>query len=95
VTGENLSYEEASDRVEGLNPSAKLAYYVLEREGSEMRKTELEEQTLLEGRTLRGAMDALEEEEVAYKRKNPHDHKQRIYGLRVAEFNTPPYISPQ
>jgi len=89
MEGENLSYEEASDKVEELNPSAKLAYYVLEKEGSEMAKTELEQETLLEDRTLREAMNALEEEDVAYKRKNPMDHKKRIYGLKTEGFDRP------
>lgn len=88
---EDLSYEEASNRVSELNPSAKLAYYVLEREGSEMRKTELEQETLLEDRTLREAVKALEEEDVAYKRKDPHDNKRRIYGLNTEEFDRPAY----
>ncbi|MFB6175256.1 MAG: ArsR family transcriptional regulator [Candidatus Nanohalobium sp.] len=90
---ETLSYEEASDRVEDLNPSAKLAYYILKRECSEMSKTDLEEETLLEDRTLREAMNALEEQGVAYKRKNPHDHKKRLYGLNIEEFETPGYTS--
>lgn len=86
---EILTSSEAYELVEELNPSAKLAYYVLEQEGEEMLKSELEQETLLEDRTLREAMDALEENGVGYKRKYVHDNKKRIYGLNTEEFDRP------
>lgn len=91
VTENILSEEESSELVNDLYPSAKLAYWVLEKEGSEMRKTELKQETLLEDKTLREAIKTLEEEGVAYKRKDPHDNKKRIYGLNTEEFEIPHY----
>lgn len=86
---ETLTSEEVEERIYDLNPSAKLAYYILEQNGEEMLKSELEEETLLEDRTLRDAMDALEEERVGYSRKYVHDNKKRIYGLNTEEFDRP------
>lgn len=91
MSGSNLQEEDAEEMLEGLNPSAKLAYKVLEKEGSEMTKTELEEETLLDSSTLREAMNSLENEGVAYKRKGVMDNRQKIYGLSTEEFETPEY----
>lgn len=85
------SFEEARDTVKDMNAnSAKLTYYVLEENGAEMGRDQLEEETMLPGRTLREAFNKLEDEGVAYRRNNPMNHAEKFYGLNVEEFEGGP-----
>lgn len=85
-----FEYEEARETVSEMGSTAsKLAFYVLEQEGSEMTREQLEEETLLNDRTLRDAVSNLEEEEIAYKRKQPTNHKRNLYGLNTEDFDQP------
>ena len=76
---DNLSYEEAEERVKSLNPSSKLVFYILEKQGSEMLKTELEEETLLESSTITEAFKRLENENIGYKRNNPMAQRKPVW----------------
>lgn len=84
------TYEEARDSVEDMNAnSAKLTFYVLEQEGSEMTRDELEDETLLPEGTLRDAFRKLEENDLAYRRNMPMNANKNLYGLNVDEFEGP------
>lgn len=85
-----FSYEEARDRVSDMDAnSAVLTYYVLEQEGSEMSREQLEEETMLPERTLSEAFTKLEEEGVAYSRNKPTNQNRKLYGLNTEEFEDP------
>lgn len=87
---EIFEYEEARDTVSEMgSPASKLTFYILDKEGSEMTRNQLEEETLLDDRTLRDAFSNLEEEGVAYRRKQPTNHKRNLYGLNTEEFDQP------
>ena len=70
-----------SSSVHDLPPSAKLVLKTLEYEG-EMTQKRLCEETHLTGRTVRYALDRLDDANAVDCRLNPRDARQRIYSLR-------------
>lgn len=94
MVGETVfEYEEARDKVKDIESTAsKLAFFILEREGAEMTREQLLEETLLDERTLRNAFSNLEEEDIAYRRDQPMNNKRNLYGLNTEEFDQPKYF---
>lgn len=72
--------ESAPNRVADLPPSAKLVYFVLDREGP-LTRGELVEESLLPSRTARSAMDELEEVGVLKRKYYFEDGVERLYEL--------------
>ncbi|QCW03554.1 helix-turn-helix domain-containing protein [Natrinema pallidum] len=68
------------DTIESLPPSAKLALWVLESEGK-LTQQELRKETRLHQRTLRYALDRLDEEGLIDSRPNPADARQSLYSI--------------
>jgi len=94
MMSENLfDYEEAREKVRDMGSTAsKLAFYILDQEGSEMTREQLQEETLLDKRTLREAVSNLEEENIAYRRDQPMNNKRNLYGLNTEDFDQPRYF---
>lgn len=72
--------QEHRDQIDDLPPSAKLVVWVLEAEG-ELTQQGLMEETRLHQRTLRYALDRLEEEHLVDSRPNPSDARQSLYSF--------------
>ncbi|WP_435552772.1 MarR family transcriptional regulator [Natrinema sp. CGMCC1.2065] len=70
-----------TEDIENLPPSAKFVVWVLEDEG-ELTQQDLIRETRLHQRTLRYALDCLEEEDIIKSRPNPSDARQSLYGLQ-------------
>jgi len=75
-----VSADEATDALLDLSPSAKLVAKALEYEG-ESTQADLAESTLLPPRTVRYAIDQLEEADLVGSRISLVDARQRIYSL--------------
>ncbi|GAD51349.1 hypothetical protein MBEHAL_0109 [Halarchaeum acidiphilum MH1-52-1] len=76
--------EDTVERLRDLPPSAKLVAKVLEYEGT-LTQSELAEETLLPARTVRYALNRLDEEGVVDSRFSFTDARKRIYALALAE----------
>jgi len=72
--------EHAADGLAELPPSAKLVYFVLDREGP-LTREELLEESLLPGRTARSALDRLEEVGVMRRKFAFDDGVERLYAV--------------
>ena len=70
------------DDVRELPPSAKLVAKVLEYNDT-LTQSELAEETLLPARTVRYALNRLEDEDVVYSRFSFSDARKRLYTLTV------------
>lgn len=68
------------DSLRDLPPSAKLVYKVLEEEGRLTQK-QLADRTLLPSRTVRSALDRIEDEDLLRERVNIRDARQSVYRL--------------
>jgi DNA-binding MarR family transcriptional regulator len=76
-----LSETEYHERLRDLPPSAKLVAKVLEIE-SPRSQEEVAGDSLLPDRTVRYALDRLEEREIVRTRHDPRDARRRVYSLR-------------
>ncbi|GGL43795.1 MarR family transcriptional regulator [Halarchaeum sp. CBA1220] len=74
--------EETLERVRDLPPSAKLVAKVLEYNDT-LTQSELAEETLLPPRTVRYALNRLEEEDVVESRFSFTDARKRLYTLSL------------
>lgn len=81
VTGEQ-SEESGWDAVRDLPPSAKLVAKVLEYNET-LTQSQLAEETLLPARTVRYALNRLEEEGVVESRFSFSDARKRLYTLTI------------
>lgn len=77
-----LSARSAPAALLDLSPSAKLVVKTLEYEG-ESTQSDLAESTLLPSRTVRYALDQLEEAEIVSSRISFVDARKRIYSLEL------------
>ena len=77
-----LSAQSAPDALADLSPSAKLVAKTLDYEGVSTQSA-LAESTLLPPRTVRYALDQLEEAEVVSSRISFADARKRIYSLEI------------
>lgn len=68
--------------LEDLPPSSKLCYKALEYHDKSMTQKELAEETLLPGRSVRYALDRLQEIDVIEKRPSVDDARQSLYKLK-------------
>jgi len=75
-----LSEEEFDERLRELPPSAKLVAKVLETDAP-LSQRELAEESLLPDRTVRYAINRLEEAELVESRYSFHDARKRVYAL--------------
>ena len=81
LEGENpLSEPEFRDRLRELPPSAKLVAKVLEGDAP-LSQGQLAEESLLPDRTVRYALNRLEEEELVGSRYSFHDARKQVYYL--------------
>lgn len=78
----DLSRQEYRDRLRELPPSAKLIAKVLEMNGP-LPQGELAEESLLPDRTVRHALNRLEEHDLVEARYSLTDARKRIYSLTV------------
>ena len=76
-----LTDEEYRERLHDLPPSAKLVAKVLEME-SPRSQEEVAGESLLPGRTVRYALDRLEDRDIVHARHDPRDARRRVYSLR-------------
>jgi len=84
-TQEAVSTEDAADRweaVRDLPPSAKLVAKVLDYNDT-LTQSELADETLLPPRTVRYALNRLEEAEVVDSRFSFSDARKRLYSLKI------------
>ena len=84
-TQEAVSTEDAADRweaVRDLPPSAKLVAKVLDYNDT-LTQSELADETLLPPRTVRYALNRLEEAEVVDSRFSFSDARKRLYSLEI------------
>ncbi|TQQ83355.1 MarR family transcriptional regulator [Halonotius terrestris] len=84
-TQEAVSTEEAADRweaVRDLPPSAKLVAKVLDYNDT-LTQSELADETLLPPRTVRYALNRLEEADVVDSRFSFSDARKRLYSLKI------------
>lgn len=85
-TSEQISSDEADavtwDAVRDLPPSAKLVAKVLEYHDT-LTQSELAEETLLPPRTVRYALNRLEEEDAVASRFSFSDARKRLYSLTI------------
>ena len=72
-----------AERLDGLSPSAKLVFKVLEYNASLTQK-EIIQRSRLSGRTVRNALDQLEQIEAVEKGVCIHDARQNRYELATA-----------
>ena len=79
-----LSTATAPPALQDLPPSAKLVAKVLEYEG-DLTQGQLSEETLLPTRTVRYALDTLEEHGVVTSRISFVDARKRVYSLSTAD----------
>jgi len=77
---ELLSEEEYRDRLRDLPPSAKLVAKVLETE-SPLSQGQLAEESRLPDRTVRYALNRLEDESLVESRYSFHDARKQVYAL--------------
>lgn len=82
--GESETTAVGWDAVRDLPPSAKLVAKVLEYNGT-LTQSQLSEETLLPARTVRYALNRLEEEGAVDSRFSFADARKRIYTLAVEE----------
>ncbi|AGB36512.1 MarR family transcriptional regulator [Natronococcus occultus] len=81
ATEESLSDEEYRDRLRDLPPSAKLVAKVLETE-SPLSQGQLAEESLLPDRTVRYALNRLEDVELIGSRYSFRDARKQVYFLK-------------
>ncbi|MFB6162694.1 MAG: MarR family transcriptional regulator [Halococcoides sp.] len=72
--------QSARDRLRDLPPSAKLVAKVLDADGP-LSKAELVEQSLLPDRTVRYALDRLEDIEMVESRRDVRDARRQVFSL--------------
>ncbi|QLG47909.1 MarR family transcriptional regulator [Natrinema halophilum] len=68
------------EEIEGLPPSAKFVLWILEDEG-ELTQQELNEQITLPSRTVRWALNRLEDEEIIESRPYTGDARKSVYTI--------------
>lgn len=81
-SAELLSKSEFRDRLRELPPSAKLVAKVLETE-SPLSQGKLAEESLLPDRTVRYALNRLEESELVTSRYSFKDARKQVYSLNI------------
>ncbi|MFP4217740.1 MAG: helix-turn-helix domain-containing protein [Salinarchaeum sp.] len=86
---EDLTQSEYRERLRELPPSAKLVAKVLEIDAP-LSQGQLAEETLLPDRTVRYALNRLEDTDIIDSRYSFRDARKRVYFLRVSEFSTRP-----
>ena len=79
-SNDTLSAAEFEDRLRELPPSAKLVAKVLEIE-EPLSQSQLAEESLLPDRTVRYALNRLEEENLIISRYSFHDARKQVYSL--------------
>ena len=79
-SSEPLSADEFEDRLRELPPSAKLVAKVLEID-EPLSQSQLAEESLLPDRTVRYALNRLEEENLVISRYSFHDARKQVYSL--------------
>ncbi|PSQ50536.1 ArsR family transcriptional regulator [Halobacteriales archaeon SW_7_65_23] len=77
---DDLSESEFRERLRELPPSAKLVVKVLETDGP-LPQGELAEESLLPDRTVRYALNRLDEEELIESRRSITDPRKQVYTL--------------
>lgn len=78
-----ISYDEACETVREMAPAPTLVFKALEYGQEPMTKQDLTEETLLPDRTVRYALNQLDEEKLVYGEFVLHDARKRKYGLNV------------
>lgn len=86
---EDLTQSEYRERLRELPPSAKLVAKVLEIDAP-LSQGQLAEETLLPDRTVRYALNRLEDTDIIDSRYSFRDARKRVYFLQVSEFSTRP-----
>ncbi|WP_135806196.1 MarR family transcriptional regulator [Halorussus marinus] len=76
-----------SDRVRDLPPSAKLVYFILQ-ENAPLTQAELIERTALPGRTVRDALERLDDVGVLDERPYVDDARKNLYELAPGSERT-------
>jgi DNA-binding MarR family transcriptional regulator len=76
----NISEEEFRERLHDLPPSAKLVAKILEIEGA-LPQGRLAEESLLPDRTVRYALNRLEEVDLVTSQYSPRDARKQVYSL--------------
>ena len=79
-----LTPEERFDRLSGLAPSAKFVFKVLHQNGT-LSQDEICEETLLPKRTVRHALDTLEEADLVVEEQGVRDARTRRYSPKLVE----------
>ncbi len=79
-SSETLASDEFEDRLRELPPSAKLVAKVLEIDAP-LSQSQLADESLLPDRTVRYALNRLEEEELIISRYSFHDARKQVYSL--------------
>jgi DNA-binding MarR family transcriptional regulator len=79
-SSETLSADEFEDRLRELPPSAKLVAKVLEIDAP-LSQSQLADESLLPDRTVRYALNRLEEENLIISRYSFHDARKQVYSL--------------
>ncbi|MFB6127616.1 MAG: winged helix-turn-helix domain-containing protein [Halolamina sp.] len=82
TNGESLSESEYRDRLRELPPSAKLVAKVLESD-SPLSQGQLAEESLLPDRTVRYALNRLEDSDIVDSRYSFKDARKQVYYLRT------------
>lgn len=77
----NAATESFEDRLRELPPSAKLVAKVLEIDAP-LSQSQLAEESLLPDRTVRYALNRLEESDLVVSRYSFHDARKQVYSLR-------------
>lgn len=77
---ETITETEFEDRLRELPPSAKLVAKVLETDAP-LSQSQLAEESLLPDRTVRYALNRLEDEDLVVSRYSFHDARKQVYSL--------------
>lgn len=79
-SNDTLTSDEFEDRLRELPPSAKLVAKVLEIDAP-LSQSQLADESLLPDRTVRYALNRLEEENLVISRYSFHDARKQVYSL--------------
>jgi DNA-binding GntR family transcriptional regulator len=79
-SNDTLTADEFEDRLRELPPSAKLVAKVLEIDAP-LSQSQLADESLLPDRTVRYALNRLEEENLVISRYSFHDARKQVYSL--------------
>lgn len=77
--------ETEAPQLSTLPPSAKLVYFVLQERLEEAPLAEIVDESMLQPRTARYALNRLADADLINERPNPSDARQRLYTLKNRE----------